>query len=99
MAEFEFVGQRCTTNEHYTSMLARELGLPELARGPDESDREWLIRRVDQLKWISIQWHEQDLSLLDDEALGRAASQICSACADYCQNKVAERLNRERLGL
>jgi AcrR family transcriptional regulator len=91
------IGQRCTTNEHFTSELARALELPHLIRTPDESDRAWLIRRVDQLKWISRHWHATDLSLLDDEALSLAASQICNACADYCQDKVAERLNRARL--
>ena len=93
------IGQRCTTGEHFTSQLARALRLPELARAPDESDRDWLIRRVDQLKFISRHWSLTDLSPLDDETLALAASQICNACADYCQDKIAERLNRERLGL
>jgi hypothetical protein len=93
------IGQLCTTDEHLTSKLARTLDLPKLTRAPDESDRDWLIRRVDQLKWISRHWNETDLSLLDGETLALAASQICNACADYCQDKIAEHLNRARLGL
>lgn len=93
------IGQRCATDEHFTSKLARALDLPQLSRLPGESDRAWLIRRVDQLKWISRHWQEADLSALDDETLALAASQICGASADYCQDKIAERLNRARLGL
>lgn len=93
------IGQRCTTDEAFTSRLVCALDLPALTRTPGESDREWLIRRVDQLKWVSRHWNETDLSLLDDEKLALAASQICSACADYCQDKLAERMNRARLGL
>lgn len=93
------IGQRCTTNEHFTSGLARALDLPTLSRAPEESDRDWLIRRVDQLKWISRHWNETDLSRLDEETLALATSQICNACADYCQDKIAERVNRARLGL
>jgi hypothetical protein len=63
------IGQHCRTDEHFTCKLARALDLPKLTRAPDESDRDWLIRRVDQLKWISRHWNETDLSLLDGETL------------------------------
>jgi hypothetical protein len=94
----DFIGQPCTTIEAFTSMLARALDLPELTRASGETDREWLIRRVDPLKWTSRNWKETDLSKLDDQELNLAASQICDACADYCQDKIAERWNRERFG-
>lgn len=85
------IGRRCTTDEHFTSELARQLALPALFRLNGEPERDWLIRRVDQLRWASLRWERVDLGKLAPKELEIAAEQICEAAAVYCLTRGAER--------
>jgi hypothetical protein len=90
------IGRECTTEAFFTEMLARQLGQPGLTRAPGEGDSAWLIRRLDQLKWISRHWINAQLERLSPEELQIAAMQICHTAADYCQDRAVERDYRAR---
>jgi hypothetical protein len=91
------IGRGCRSDAVFTREIARALGLPELLREPGETDERFLIRRLAQIQWCSRHWAHADLDALSPDLLALAAMQICTAGADYCQDRIAERLVVERL--
>jgi hypothetical protein len=88
----------CVTEEHFTWELNYQLDVPQLSRLPDEDERQFLIRRLKPLQWISRHWSETDLGRLSDRELDIAANQICNAAANYCQDRGTEKMLRESKG-
>jgi len=85
----EALNGRCTlsrmpdpTDEALTAALACALELPVLVRGPGETDRAWLARRIAQLQPFSPHWREYDLARASIIVWLIAPQQICADAAD-----------------
>jgi hypothetical protein len=89
------IGRGCTTAESFTHHIAEYLRYPTLRRLPDETDGQFLVRRLDQLKVYSRHWSLANLESLTPDLLNLAAIQICSAAANYAQDQVCERAKKE----
>lgn len=82
------------TRESFTARIAEALELPTLCRGPRESDEQFLICRLNQLKAYNRHWALASLESLTPEMLKLAALQICNAAADHAQDRIAGRGRR-----
>jgi hypothetical protein len=91
------IGRGCTTAECFTHHIAQYLGYPRLHQEPGETEEQFLVRRLNQLKVYSRHWALATLESLTPELLELAALQICSAAANYAQDKVCEGEHRRRL--
>jgi hypothetical protein len=94
VSRIPLIGRRCTTEPHFTAHICRFLKLEHPQRLPEETDQQYLSRRLQVLQWISRQWMRADLAALSPEELRTAAVQICNQAADYCQDRAAERAQR-----
>lgn len=97
MTTINTIGRGCTYSEVFTSNIYRCLDLAPPVREAEESDEAFLIRRLKPIQWISRRWMRADLEALSPDRLDIAAQQICAAAADYCQDRIAERLHRSGL--
>jgi hypothetical protein len=97
VTEVPIIGRGCRFDASFTHHIARSLGLVELHQEPDESEVQFLVRRLTQIQWVSRHWARSNLQKLDADLLKVAAVQICNAAADYCQDRIAERLHREAM--
>lgn len=82
------------TRESFTRHIAHALGLPTLHQEPPETDEQFLIRRLDQIKFVSRYWSQTRLESLTPGLLNLAAMQICDAAANYAQDRICERAQR-----
>jgi hypothetical protein len=82
------------TRETFTRHIAQALGLPTLHKEPLESDQQYLIRRLDQIKFVSRHWSMARLDSIAPELFRLAAMQICDAAANYAQDRSCERAQR-----
>lgn len=96
MSAIRIIGRGCRSDAVFTVQIAQALELPELHQDPGETDERYLIRRLAQLQWCSRHWAHADLGALSPDLLVLAAMQICSAAADYCQDRTAESMHRVR---
>ena len=79
----------CSIAPDFTTLLCEKLGFPHPVRTPDESDRQYLIRRLSVIQCISRKWSQRShtaLARLSDDGLHVAGSQICDEVADYLQD-------------
>jgi hypothetical protein len=91
MSAVAVIGRGCRSDAFFTQTIAQSLGLPELRRQPGEADERFLVRRLAQIQWCNRHWAHCDLARLSPDLLALAATQICAAAADYCQDRIAER--------
>ena len=82
------------TRESFTTHIAQALELPTLHREGQESDEQYLIRRLNQLKRYNRHWAHATLECLPPDLLKLAAMQICNAAADHAQDRMCERVQR-----
>lgn len=94
MSQIPIIGRGCTTEPHFTAEICRVLELPHPQRLPEETDQQYLVRRLQVIQWISRQWMKAPLEVLSSEELRVAAMQICNQAADYCQDRNAEHIER-----
>jgi hypothetical protein len=95
--EVPIIGRGCFTGESFTARIAEALGYKRPRRGPDETDAQFLIRRLKPLQFYSRHWANADLESLDPALLELAAMQICSAAADTAQDRVCEPAHRRNV--
>jgi hypothetical protein len=91
------IGRGCTTAECFTHHVAQYLGYPRLHQEPGETEGQFLVRRLNQLKVYSRHWAQASLESLTPDLLALAAMQICDAAANFAQDKVCEGEHRRRL--
>lgn len=89
------IGRGCTIAESFTHHIATFLGYPRLQRESDETENQFLIRRLNQLKVYSRHWALSNLDSLSPDLLSLAAMQICDAAANFAQDRNCERAHRE----
>jgi hypothetical protein len=82
------------SSESFTTHVARALELPALNREPQESEEQYLIRRLNQLKPYNRHWAHATLECLPPDLLKLAALQICNAAADHAQDRACTRARR-----
>jgi hypothetical protein len=83
------------TRESFTSHIAQALGLPRLHQESPETDAQYLIRRLNQIKFVSRYWSLTRLESLTQDLFNLAAMQICDAAANYAQDRNYERAQKE----
>jgi hypothetical protein len=98
MSKIPIIGRGCRTDEHFTADIARVLGYPTLQRAPDATAEQFLIRRLEPLKFYSRPWANADLTHLTPAELDVAAAQIVNAAADAAQDRLCEPRWREKQG-
>jgi hypothetical protein len=97
MSSVPIIGRGCPSVQWFTRVLARSLGLPELHQDSGETEQQFLLRRLDQIKWCNRHWALAHLERLTPELLELAAMQICDAAANYCQDKGVERDQQRKM--
>jgi hypothetical protein len=90
------IGRGCITDAGFSRTIAQSLGLPTLTALPDETEGAFLVRRLNQIKFVSRYWANTSLESLAPEWLTLAAMQICDAGANYAQDRICERVMREK---
>jgi hypothetical protein len=89
-AKLPIVRRDCGTDADPAARMAAAIDLPELHKLEGETDRRFLIRKLNRLKSLNPRWATSDLHLFSMDVLKLAAQQINESAEAYAQTLAAE---------